>query len=140
MNFIIWRFIVEPPFFKQCCSNINVGCYSKAKIRNHLFVLFQQSTMYKTPPVFSHHSFKTNSDQLYLDIEEYLQENIQTIKKSISFCKLNFFSNIYVKKNGKHLKSCIYNSKKYLRSIILVSLYSLCLISMLLLLLCLECF
>jgi len=37
---------------------------------------FQQSTMYKIPPVFSYHSFKINSDQLYLDIEEYLQENI----------------------------------------------------------------
>jgi len=63
-------------FSKQCCSNISVDCYSKAKKLNHLFVLFQQSTMYKIPPVFSYHSFKINSDQLYLDIEEYLQENI----------------------------------------------------------------
>jgi len=62
-------------FSKQCCSNIKVGCYCKAKIETFICT-FQQSTMYKIPPVFSYHSFKINSDQLYLDIEEYLQENI----------------------------------------------------------------
>jgi len=64
-------------FFQNSVVQISVLiAIVRQKKLNHLFVLFQQSTMYKIPPVFSYHSFKINSDQLYLDIEEYLQENI----------------------------------------------------------------
>merc|ERR1712126_47705 len=63
-------------FFQNSVVQISVLIAIVRQKLNHLFVLFQQSTMYKIPPVFSYHSFKINSDQLYLDIEEYLQENI----------------------------------------------------------------
>jgi len=55
-----------------------------------IFVLFQQSTMYKIPPVFSYHSFKINSDQLYLDIKEYLQETFEPSKIYYKFLQIKY--------------------------------------------------